>query len=61
MTLETLIFLRDICNRISIPVADPDFRKMSLSMISALDELDKEINEASISSSLAENYANNSE
>ena len=47
MTYETLLFLRALCNKVSIPVADPEFRYLATQMLNALNELDKEIADAS--------------
>jgi hypothetical protein len=43
MTLETLIFLRDLTNKVTLQTADPEFRAYALQIIQAQDELDKEI------------------
>jgi len=43
MTYETLLFLRNVLKQLSLPVSDPDFRTNAIAMMSALDELDKEI------------------
>jgi hypothetical protein len=43
MTYETLLFVRNVLTQLSLRVAEPDFRTTALSMIAALDELDKEI------------------
>jgi len=43
MTHETLTFLRHIIGQFSLKVGEPDFRTTALALITALDELDKEI------------------
>lgn len=47
MTYETLVFIRNVLTQLSIRVAEPDFRTTAQSLITALDELDKEIANAS--------------
>lgn len=46
MTTETLIFLRGLLDRVTLQVADPNFRADAESIIAALAELDKEIADA---------------
>jgi len=43
VTYETLVFIRNVINQFSIKVGEPDFRTTAASLITALDELDKEI------------------
>ena len=43
MTPATLRFLRDLCDRVTLAVADPEFKTYAAAMIAALDELDREI------------------
>jgi uncharacterized protein YdcH (DUF465 family) len=48
MTKETLTFLRDLTNKVTLQASDPQFRTFALQLIAAQDELDKEITEADV-------------
>lgn len=52
MTPATLLFLRSLCDRVTLNVSDPDFRTNCHQMIAVLDELDKEIADAGNTSRL---------
>jgi hypothetical protein len=43
MTIETLIFLRELTNKLTLQTSDPEFRTFAYQVIAAQDELDKEI------------------
>lgn len=45
MTYETLVFIRSLLERMSIPVKDPNFRQLTMQMVKALDELDEAMNQ----------------
>lgn len=46
MTYETLVFLRNVLSQLSLRVAEPDFPTTAISVIRAIEELDKEIADA---------------
>lgn len=52
MTYETLLFLRQVLDQLSLPVSDPKFRTVALAFITAIDELDAEIEAHNASNTL---------
>ena len=47
MTHETLLFLRDLCTKITFQSADPNWREAAMTLMRAQDELDAAIEEMS--------------
>jgi hypothetical protein len=45
MSLETLLFLRELLGKLSLNVSDPEFRTNATHIVQALDELDDAISE----------------
>lgn len=52
MTRETLIFLKEVLERVTISVNQPDWRQISTSVAKAQDELNAEIEGADAANTL---------
>lgn len=48
MTLETLRFLRELCNRVTLRAIDPGFEADAYALIAAMKELDKALQEIDV-------------